>query len=300
MKYKYELTTGAKRLKTKLAIAFSASALAGSSLVLALGIPLTAKAAGSTVVTPANTQGWSTSDADGADNRGAGSVTFTTDFGAPSGFGSGSLKLSTTDGSDKAQIVHAAPAGTLLSDVQNIGYSTYRQSPVSDPNQVAAINLVIDSNGAAEGGYDQLVFEPVYQPGGVAAIQNDTWQTWDASGNAIWWSTHDINGTCANTCYTSLSDIQAANPDATVFGYVINQGSGNPSLTSGVDAFVFNDTTYNFELTNVPADKDQCKDGGWMSTTDTSGGAFRNQGQCVSYANHNDGNGADDVHAHNR
>jgi hypothetical protein len=135
-----------------------------------------------------------------------------------------------------------------LSDLTNIGYSTYRKSPVTDANQIAAINLLIDYNGATTDGFDTLVFEPVYQPGGVSAINNDKWQNWDAGGDAIWWSTHDINGTCASTCYSSLANIKANNPDAIVLGYIINQGSGNPSLTTGVDAFTFNDTTYDFEL----------------------------------------------------
>jgi len=282
---KYDIRTGVKKIKTKTALAISGATMASAGLVLAVAMPLAAKAAPSTlVVTPTNTQGWSTSALDGADNRGAGDVSFTSQFGAPSGFGVGSLKLSTTTGADKAQIVHGAPAGTLLSDVQNIGYSTYRSStPSPDPNQVAAINVAVDVNGSSAGGFTTLVFEPVYQSGGVAAIHSDEWQTWDASGDAIWWSTRDINGTCAFTCYTSLADIKAKNPDAVVLGYAINQGSGNVNLISGVDAFVFNDTTYNFEPFTVAGSKDECKQGGWMDVRDASGHSFKNQGDCVSF-----------------
>lgn len=36
----------------------------------------------------------------------------------------------------------------------------------------------------------------------------------------------------------------------------------------------------------TPSSKDQCKDGGWRSFTDGAGVPFRNQGQCVAFANH--------------
>lgn len=35
--------------------------------------------------------------------------------------------------------------------------------------------------------------------------------------------------------------------------------------------------------TAVPADKDDCKDGGWRTLTRPDGGPFRNQGDCVSW-----------------
>ncbi len=37
-----------------------------------------------------------------------------------------------------------------------------------------------------------------------------------------------------------------------------------------------------------PATKDDCKDGGWMNLADDEGNAFKNQGDCVSYTNHNE------------
>ena len=53
------------------------------------------------------------------------------------------------------------------------------------------------------------------------------------------------------------------------------------------DLVNFNGTTYDFELTNEPANKDACKKGGWQNLTDGDGQPFKNQGECVSYANHN-------------
>ena len=32
--------------------------------------------------------------------------------------------------------------------------------------------------------------------------------------------------------------------------------------------------------------KDQCKNGGWQTLTDSNGNGFKNQGQCIKYVNH--------------
>ena len=45
------------------------------------------------------------------------------------------------------------------------------------------------------------------------------------------------------------------------------------------------------QVPRVPASKDACKNGGWKTFSDPS---FKNQGQCVAYANHHNGSGADD------
>ena len=38
---------------------------------------------------------------------------------------------------------------------------------------------------------------------------------------------------------------------------------------------------------NTPHSKADCKNGGWKTHTDAQGNAFRNQGQCVSWVEHN-------------
>src|SRR3712207_6864205 len=50
--------------------------------------------------------------------------------------------------------------GTALADVDDIAYNTYRTA--GSAQQVAALNLQVDYNGAAAGGFTTLVFEPVY------------------------------------------------------------------------------------------------------------------------------------------
>lgn len=238
----------------------------------------------SLVVTPDDLQGW-TSSPPVADTRPGGSVSFTEEFGAPSGFGDGSLKVTTTDGSAKAQMVHAAEPGTILSDVDDIAYSTYRSSSsTGSAVQVAAINVAVDVNGDAAGGFTTLVFEPVYQVTDQGPIVNDTWQDWDAGDSSIWWSSNAIPGAPNRDTFVTLASLKANNPDAVVLGFGINQGSGNPGIVSGVDALVFNGTTYDFELEAplpvAPTAKEECKDGGWMNFQT----AYKNQGQCVAAA----------------
>ena len=220
--------------------------------------------------------------------------------------GTGSLQLTTTAGSEKVFLYNYDHVGTPLADIDVVEYSTYRTA--GSAQQVTALNVQIDYNGADPGGFATLVYEPVYNtgPGGVT---NDVWQTWDADAG-IWWSTQPINGQCAgatSACDKTWAEIQANNQNAIILAVGVNQGSGNPGLIANVDAFVFGETTYDFEFirdtdgdgdglgtacddangdgiddTDPPTNKDQCKNGGYATFNNPS---FRNQGQCVSYVN---------------
>lgn len=199
--------------------------------------------------------------------------------------GVGSLQLTTTTASEKVYLFNYDHVGTPLSEITNIAYSTYRTA--GSAQQVAALNVQIDYNGAAAGGFATLVFEPVYNTDQGAVVSGE-WQDWIASGSGIWWSTQPINGQCAgatSTCDKTWAEILANNPDATILAVGVNQGSGNSGLISAVDAFTFGDITYDFEPYRAATSADQCKDGGWMTVTRADGSSFKNQGDCVSYAN---------------
>ena len=198
--------------------------------------------------------------------------------------GDGSLKLSTTTGSEKVFAFNFDHIGKELSSIDAITYSTYRSA--GDAQQVAALNLVVDYNGPSiEGGFTTLVFEPVYNTDQGAVVSGE-WQDWAANGSGVWWSTRAIDGQCAGAtaaCDKTWDEIVANNPDATILGGVgVNQGGGNSGLTTAVDAFTFDDVTYDFEAVApkpVKAQtKEACKDGGW-STFQVQ---YKNQGDCVS------------------
>lgn len=162
--------------------------------------------------------------------------------------GCGSLLLTTLLNGEKVFLYNFDHHGKKLSDIGTISYSTYRIA-VAQPQAVAAIHVVIEFDVAGGKDTATLVFEPVYTPGQDPVV-NNTWQTWVADGEGVWWSTAPINGQCAGAfpqCYRSWDEIVADNPDATVIAVGVNQGSGNPGLISAVDNFTFDGTTYNFE-----------------------------------------------------
>jgi hypothetical protein len=163
--------------------------------------------------------------------------------------GCGSLLLTTLLNGEKVFLFNFDHQGKKLSEIGTISYSTYRIAE-AQPQAVASINVVIEFD-VPGGGKDTatLVFEPVYSPE-QGPVVNNTWQSWIASGEGVWWSTEPINGQCKGAvpqCYRSWDEIVADNPDATVIAVGINQGSGNPGLVSAVDNFTFDGSTYNFE-----------------------------------------------------
>lgn len=206
---------------------------------------------------------------------------------APSG--AGSLELVTPTGADKVTLFNFDHVGTELAEIDAMSYATYRTT--GQGQQVAALNIQVDVNGAAPGGFTTLVFEPVYNTSQGAVVDGE-WQTWDAylGGNAIWWSSNPIPGAPNRDTFVSWNTIVAANPDAVIIGgFGVNQGSGNPALVSAVDVLQIgydgNSITYDFEPFRVASGKDACKNGGWRTVRRADGSPFKNQGDCVSYTN---------------
>ena len=207
--------------------------------------------------------------------------------------GVGSYEIVTPTGADKATLFNYEHTGTKLSDINKIGYSTFRSA--GSDQQVTALNIEVDINGAAPGGFTTLVFEPVYNTA-QGAVLSGQWQTWDAylGGGAIWWSSNPINVAPNRDTFVTWSTIVAANPNAVIVGgFGLNQGSGNPGLTAsadnlslgygtGADAVC---VTYDFEPFRVATSKDDCKDGGWQKVKTANNTGFKNQGQCIQYVN---------------
>ena len=211
--------------------------------------------------------------------------------------GVGSFLMNTPTTADKGTLFNFDHIGTRLADITEISYATYRDpsSLATSPSiQLPSINIQIDPDGAGPLTFATLVYEPVYNVA-ADAIETGVWQTWNAE-SGIWWTTRPINGpdgpgTCLPTvCYISWDDIVRYNPDAVILGgFGVNQGSGSGGLVAATDALTigYDGTTwtYDFEPFRGPASKDDCKDGGWKNLRDENGEPFKNQGQCVSYAN---------------
>lgn len=261
----------------------------------AFGSAGTVGAAGTTVVvTPTNTQGWST-----ADTRPGGAVTFV-NGDAPTGGGTGSLQL-TTDATTKAKAQYLHAANTPLSSVTQLSYYT-KQVSAAFAGGDSSYQLPVWLDGTSAG-FTTFVFEP-YENGTV--VPGD-WQAWNVAAGQFWSSKSFTAGTCSVVAgfggppFYTLAQINTMCPSAVVIGFGVNIGSNNPSYVVRTDLVNFNGTTYNFELYSVPTNKNQCKDGGYK-TFNPSTGPFTNQGQCVSYVENHEtgqhGDGGDSGNGH--
>lgn len=252
-----------------------------ATLVLLMGViinPVSAVSNEVNVIDAAATDGWFKY------TRGDGKVDIASTYGAPAGYGGESLVFETPlVSNDKAYVATAASFN--LSDLDEMTYYTYRSTNSTAPaGQVPALNIFI-SGVSTDTGNATLIYEPIYEETGDAGIVPGVWQEWSAAeDNSRWWSTSSFTGmACAFDCFVNLSEIKAANPDAQVTGFAINQGGGNPGLFSGADGLVVNGTSYNFELGDTrpvnATSKDECKNGNWKDGFQTS---YKNQGHCVS------------------
>lgn len=235
--------SGWRTYNQKALLSVSIFVLAASSLTVMSSLILNKQAsAASTVQVSQNSTDWIA-----ADTRPGGATAFSAGFNAPTGLGSSALKVTTSGGSAKAQKFHGLPASVPLRSVNDISYWSYRSSAsTGSAVQVAAVNLVLDYNGPAAGGFTTLVLEPVYQTH-QAPLMNNTWQLWSGGNQDIWWSSNPIPGAPNRDTFVTLQTIKDNNPEATVSAVGFNQGSGNDGIVSAVDGLTFNGTTYNFE-----------------------------------------------------
>jgi hypothetical protein len=248
--------------------------------LLALG--LTAAAAASTVVvTPSNTQGWST-----ADTRPGGAVNYVVDSTAPAGVGA--LQL-TTDATTTAKAQYLHNTATPLASVNELSYYTKQNSAsfVGGDPSYQLVTCLGGVSGTTCSGFTTFVFEP-YENG---AVTPGAWQQWNVASGQLWSSRTVTDGTCAVVAgaggppFYTLTTLKAMCPNAVVVQFGVNVGSNNPSYNVETDLVDFNGTTYDFEPYLTASNKDQCKDAGWQTAHRADGSTFKNQGDCVSYTN---------------
>jgi len=288
----YSVQTGAKQVKSKAKLMLSLGLV--SAVALAAAVTLNAQAASQVIVTPTDTQGWTT-----ADTRPGGAATIVADATAPGNPHNGALQL-TTDATttSKAQYMHEA--NVALSAVTELKYAT-KQNTAAFPDAAASYQLPVCLQGLTAtptvdnptgcNGFTTLVYEP-YENGTVTA---GVWQHWDAAAGKFWSSKTAGTGDCSvqagfgGAPFYTLAQLQSVCPAAAVVGFGVNIGSNNPSYDVEADLVNFNGTVYNFEPFVTPApptvatDKDQCKNDGWKTVVAADGKSFKNQGDCVSY-----------------
>lgn len=278
---RYSVVSGLQKIKTRTAIAVTAAGLIISGGTgLAITQFGTAHAAATSVVLPGDPN-WTT-----VDTTAGGQVNFVSDSSTPTGLGTGALQLVTdsTSTAKASDMNYSNP--TNLSDVTDLSYWT-KQNSASFAGGDPSYQLAMYLNGNS--GFTTLVYEP-YQNPAQGTVTNGTWQNWDVY-NGLFWSTHSItcsngtiNGATGGPATYTLAQVKTACPDAVVLGFGVNIGSNNPSYDVETDGVAFNDTTYNFEPAVTPQGKNDCMNGGWQNSNSP---AFSNQGQCVSWVNHN-------------
>jgi hypothetical protein len=136
---------------------------------------------------------------------------------------------------------------------------------------------------------NRLVYVP--QNNGSPAL--GAWETWNAGDDDAMWTWSGLGGNSNlwpdgnPNALRSWSEILAAFPNIAVWNeaaagqLLIRAGHPGPSgLQGSVDNVVVDETAFNFEPVVAVADKNACKNGGWMTSNSP---VFKNQGDCVSF-----------------
>ena len=224
-------------------------ALCGVIAALAIGVRTTASS--TVVVKPSTMNGWYFWNDKDDTFLGSPGELVAGPFTPP--LGSGSVRLGPLTDSGATAAGHSviatnAYAGTKLTDITALSYSTYQPGPT------LAIALQFDvryrTTDVAYGG--RLVFEP-YQNGAVSV--GSGWQTWSPL-SGIWWASKTTaagsNGLCPQAAPCTWSAILAAFPDAVISGrFALKAGSNWNGFDGNADALTVGisgtDTTFDFE-----------------------------------------------------
>ena len=148
---------------------------------------------GNLIVTP-NSNDWAFVNDNGT--SGDWTAGFQTGPGTPP-LGTGSAYMHLSSASAGIILITQKYQGTLLSDIQTLGYSTYTNaSPAA-----MAFQINYDPDLASAGPdpwYGRLVYEPYIN----GTVTNGAWQTWDTinGGDGKWWASDNANSPVDNTC----------------------------------------------------------------------------------------------------
>jgi len=214
------------------------------------------------IVDPSNMDGWAfnLTDSSGAAGTGSGTGDFVVGPATPPlGVGSAHLQTPSGGGDQSVQLRNTSWAGTALSDLTALSYSTYVTS--WNGQQLPFLNLYLDTDGDTVWD-DRLWFEPTYSDGPNPGTEaQGVWQTWNAFSGK-WYADSQggpsINNVFSLNDYGSFSTAVIVNPTATLGGIRLASGfaSDTDNFNTNVDNFTIGTaagtTTYNFEPTTAP------------------------------------------------
>jgi hypothetical protein len=207
--------------------------------------------------------------------------------------GVGSAQISVT-GSQRRNIATYQFAGTPLSDITELKFSTYNPSAgnggAADRTGYLNFNVSFD-------GLDTWQRRLSYHPAQNGTIVQDVWQEWDAidGGNALWgWSGFVANGNQwpdgETATLRTWSDLLISFPNIQIrdtdswFGVRVGEPYAD-GYTENIDKIVFGTsggtTIFDFEpYVSPPTDPDGCHDGGWQESENPE---FDSERECVIY-----------------
>ncbi|QBJ94968.1 hypothetical protein ERC79_02555 [Rhodococcus sp. ABRD24] len=163
--------------------------------------------------------------------------------GPPGAVDDGSIELSVTDNTQKVDyyqrlLVPLAGATTL-------GYRVNTSAGGSASYQLKVVGA--NRTDGSPLGFTSLVWS------GIPNGPTPGWVGLTNLENGNWWSTQSIAGATGGQANpVPLSQIKAANPNALIFAYGVNVGTGQGGSTSNVDSLQFGCTNWDFSPDPTP------------------------------------------------
>lgn len=186
-------------------------------------------------VRPSNLQGWMGID----DNGNGGSLNFVNGPATPP-LGTGSAQLAVSAANQGYLLFKPlAYAGTKLSDITELTYSTYTVSSSNILAPSVQLNVTPDVNGATAW-HGRLVYEPYMN---TATVPDGQWHTWNADDGKWWLSKPvDFGGHCAQASPCTFEELITLYPNIGIntglYGGVgFKAGSGWTNFAGSVDNF---------------------------------------------------------------
>lgn len=200
----------------------------------------------------------------------------TAEYVSPGNGSARAVELESNNPGEFGGIDYTVPSGTTFADLQTLssdymftegtcGLGSPRfQVNVADPNSADTGNIFV-----------YFGTPPNYNdcPTGV----------WTNTGNLLGVLPIDTTQLDAGAFYDPYATALAKYGDYVVTGIQLVADSGTQVVQ--IDNTNVDGTLYGYEA-NVPTNKEQCKKGGYANLEDANGQPFKNQGQCVSYFNH--------------
>lgn len=255
--------------------------VASGALILTPVVTSTFAADTTVVVNSANQQGWVFNP----DPTNATPYEFNSDQAS---IGSGSLHVFPIGATPAHKFIATKPLGTLVSDINSVSYDFL----IAGNGTAASANqfyLNVYTNLPSSTTFYDCRFDYVPTTGSTSSFTTALFNATDTPTNVG----DRTAGGDTFVCPATLAGMPAGSTVSVIALNVGDTSTGDTGLAGYLDKVVVNldpdTTTYDFEPLLTPgSDKNECKNGGWMTFNSPT---FKNQGECVSYVQSNENAG---------